>query len=66
MPRSHSRPFVTTSSRTQQRDPRGGCGDTVGMENKGNVWDVGDRLHTLGKGQLQALNPLSVCGMQLR
>lgn len=35
----------------------GGSGDTTEME---NVWDVGDRLHTLGKGQLQAYSPLSV------
>lgn len=35
----------------------GGSGDTAEME---NVWDVGDRLHTLGKGQLQAYSPLSV------
>ena len=44
VPRSHSHPFVTISSSR----------DTAMEENEGNVWDAGDRLHTLRKAQLRA------------
>lgn len=62
---SHSHPFVTISSKTLH-SPLWGQEGCSRDGDQGECLDCGDRLHTLGKGQLQALSPLSGCGMQLR
>ena len=57
VPRSHSHPFVTISSKTQQTPSCGGSRDTTGMGNKGNVWDVGTGSIPWGKANYRLKAP---------